>query len=281
MGSAALQAGSSLVAAATVTGGANLPGDLTVTGTTTTVSSLTANTNGVTYENYLITGGVTINADNVTLRNCRVQCIGINDYGVAITPGATGTLLDGVEIGGGSNGTTNTGTGVGLLFGDAGSGAVTNVADGVWAHHCIDGIRADGRCRFQWGRVSSMDTSGYAAVGGDHGDGSQSTGWGDIEFLNSEIDGGNNDALFFNQEGGNPAIGRVLVDNCRLVGKSGTQSGTPSTWQSTACLHITGGGPITVTNTALDGPCNDPATPGYSWAAWTNNTRDGSPLSAP
>lgn len=264
-------------------GGSNLPGDLTVTGTTSTTNgNLTLSTPGTLLENRLITGTLTVAANNITVRNCRVRVDGGDTWGVTISSGVTGTLLDKVEIGGGANGTTNTGVGSGLLFADTGSGAVTNVANNVWIHHCIDGIRADGRCRFQWGRVSNMDTSGYRGDGtGTHGDGSQSTGWGDIEFLHSEIDGGNNVALFFNVESPNPAIGRVKIDYCKLNGKTGSQiAGPPDTWQSTYILNITAGGPIDVTNTAFDGPCDNVA-PNYAWNVWTNNTRNGSPLSAP
>lgn len=261
-----------------------LPGDLTVTGTTsTTTGNLTLSTPGTLLENRLITGSLSITANNITVRNCRVRLDSGASWGVYIQPGVTGTYLDKVEIGGGSNGTTNTGVSSGLLFGDAGSGAVTNVANNVWIHHCIDGIRADGRCRFQWGRVSHMDTSGYRGDGaGSHGDGSQSTGWGDIEFLNSEIDAGNNDALFFNKEGTNPAIGRVKIDYCRVVGKNGSQPfGPPNTWQSSYGIRITAGGPIHVTNTDIDGTFDGTGSAPSGWATWTNNRRNGTPVSAP
>ena len=252
-----------------------LPGSLAVTGTTTTVSSLTINSSG-TYQNYEVTGGVTINANNVTLRNCRVRCVGGTSWGVQIGPGVTGTLLDKVEIGGGSNDVTYTGVSSGLLFGDTSTSGYSNVANNVWIHHCIDGIRADGTCSFEWGRVSNMDTSGYP---GTHGDGSQSTGWGDIRFLHSEIDGGNNTALFFNQESGNPAIGAVVVDSCRLVGKSGSTGGA---WTTSFGLSVgTSGGPVSVTGTAFDGVFNNGPAETFPWATWSSNTYNGAPLAAP
>lgn len=285
MGSVSFQAISSLTAAATVESGGTLPGDLTVTGTTSTTNgNLTLSTPGTLLENRLITGTLTIAANNITVRNCRVRVDGGDTWGVTISSGVTGTLLDKVEIGGGANGTTNTGVGSGLLFADTGSGAVTNVANNVWIHHCIDGIRADGRCRFQWGRVSHMDTSGYRGDGnGTHGDGSQSTGWGNIEFLHSEIDAGNNDAIFLNQESGNPAIGTVIIDYCKVNGYTGSQPfGPPDTWTSSYGIRITAGGPIHVTNTAIDGVYSGVAASAPSgWATWTNNTRNGSPMSAP
>lgn len=250
-----------------------LPGDLTVTGTTsTTTGNLTLSTPGTLLENRLITGDLSITANNITVRNCRVRCDSGASWGVYIQPGVTGTLLDKVEIGGGSNGTTNTGVSSGLLLSDNSGAAYNNAADRVWIHHCIDGIRADGNCWFKWGRVSDMDTSGYPTT---HGDGSQTTGWGNVKFTNSEISAGNNDALFFNQEPGNPAIGQVDIDYCRVVGLSGAWG------QSSYGIRITAGGPIHVTNTDIDGPFDGAGSAPSGWATWTNNRRNGVPVSAP
>lgn len=272
-------------------GGATLPGDLTVTGTTSTQGNTTISGSGQTISDVKFTGWVEITGNGNTLQNCRVEVGGGANEGVKIGPGVSGTLLDGVEIGGGSNGITNTGVAIGLLFGDVGSGAVTNVANNVWIHNTIDGIRADGRCRFQWSRVGrhlnanqGMDVSGYRDDGnGTHGDGSQSTGWGNIEFLHSEIESGNNDAIFLNQEGGNPAIGTVIIDYCRVHGHTGgPQVPNGTNWSSSYGIRITAGGPCHVTNTDIDGSFDGHSSGAFgTFSTWTNNRRNGSPVGAP
>lgn len=281
--STGLASGSGVSNAPTIPGtGDSLPGNLTVTGTTTTINgNHLISSPGTTISNYLITGQLEITANNCTVNNTRVRCDNGGTWGVQIGPGVTGTLLNGVEIGGGSNGTTNTGVGSGILFGDNSGSAFNNQANHVWVHHCIDGLRADGNCWFRQSKVTNMDTSGYQGAPGDgtHGDGSQSTGWGGIKFTHSYVDAGNNDALFFNQESGNPAIGEVVIDNCVVNGYTGSQPGTPSTWRSSYGIRITAGGPCHVTNTQINGDFD-----GYAqgtFTTWSNNTRDGSPIGAP
>jgi hypothetical protein len=62
------------------------------------VGSTSADVDGQVLENLDVSGCVTLNANNVTLRNVRIRCSSL--YGVRVASGATGVLIEDVEIDG-------------------------------------------------------------------------------------------------------------------------------------------------------------------------------------
>jgi len=170
---------------------------------------------GTIVENLDVSRTVTISANNVTLRNVRVHGNGGASWGVEITPGTSGVRLQDVEVGGGDNGSTNTGIDVGVLLPDNNGGALSNKAVGVWVHNTIDGFRMDGNSLISCSRVDRLDSSP-----GAHGDGIQSTGWSGAAVRDSYIEGGANAAIFTSPTGSNPPIVGFEVSRCELVGKT-------------------------------------------------------------
>ena len=67
-------------------------------GSLTASGGLTITTNGAVVENLDISGSVKIQANNVTIRNCRIQTSGY--YGIQCTYGYTGILIENCEISG-------------------------------------------------------------------------------------------------------------------------------------------------------------------------------------
>ncbi len=128
---------------------------------------------GATYENFTKTGNITIDADNVTLRNFTVYSSG-NFRGINVLDGASGILIEDGEVdGGGTTGDCLRGPGI--------TGRRLNL------HHCDDSMKAQG-----YGGPTVIEHSYFHDVGGGHGDTVQSFESGsNITFRYNTLVGGN------------------------------------------------------------------------------------------
>jgi hypothetical protein len=234
--------------------------------------TLVVNTNGTVVDGQDISNGLEIHANNVIVKNTRVRA-GSGD-GLYIYPGSTGTIVQDTEVGGGANGTTYTGVGVGIVIGDnSAKSAATTQLKCVRVHHTIDGLRSDGNLTVTNSYIYAPDPgTGY------HGDGSQSTGWSNMIFKHNVIVGGLNAAIFLNTESPNPSIGAagsIVIDSNWLGGfdrGSGDQTSFP--------LYVNGGiasNSVSVTNNRfIRGPWYAPAfdCSGTAISTWSNNVYD-------
>lgn len=222
---------------------------------------------GTVIDSMDVSGGIEITANDVTIKNTRVRGNGGPAWGIQITPGVTGALIEDTEIGGGDNGVTQTGVGAGMLFGSNSgpAGAATNVARRVDIHHTVDGLRMDGNATFADSRIRDL-----SFTDGVHSDGIQSTGWSNMVISGNTIEGGTNDAVFLNAEGDNPPITNVDVLNNRLVGKSGPGGVT------SYGLRAESGETVTAAHNVFAGEFQaGPANEGVDWETWVGNTVEG------
>jgi hypothetical protein len=225
---------------------------------------MTVTKNGAVIDTKDISGGLEIEANNVTVKRTRVRCGDGNC--ITIHNDKTGTVIQDTEVGGGANGTTDTGVGVGIVVAANGTkSASTTRIDRVNVHHTTDGLRSDGNLTVTNSYIHDPDPAP-----GLHGDGSQTTGWSNMVFRNNVIIGGLNSAIFLNQESPNPSISNVVVDGNLLEGtKKNAQDFTSFP------LYVNGGcSNVTVTNNAFNrigyaAALDDSG--GSAIVAWSNN----------
>lgn len=127
---------------------------------------------GTTISGLDIDGCVGIGADNVTIRNSRIRCGG--SYPVKIMDGATGVLLEDIEINGGGN------------------PEAIAIADSNYTvrraniHNVGDGPRLGDNTTVEFSFIHDL-----VAGGGSHNDGAQSTGGSNIVVRGNTIDNQN------------------------------------------------------------------------------------------
>src|SRR6266536_3252978 len=210
-----------------------------------------------------ISGSLVIKANNVTVKRTRVRCIGGDD---CIHISGNGVLVQDVEAGGGADGVTNTGAGVGIVMGgDSSKGADSIRVVRANVHHTTDGLRVDGNLSVIDSYIHDPDQHD-----GAHGDGAQSTGYSNMVFRNNFIIGGTNAAIYLNQEKPNPGISNVVIDGNWLWGTKESAADFTS-----FPLYVNGGtSNVTVVNNHFNRIGYQPAfarSPG-AIAQWANNT---------
>jgi hypothetical protein len=143
---------------------------------------------GTTISGLDISGGFEDSKGAATLKNSYVRCTGITDWCLTV---ASNALITDVEIGGGANGTTmSTATGVY-------TGGPNNVFRQINIHNTSDGMRVDGGTSIYDSYIHDLIMN-EAPAPGAHSDGSQTTaGYSPILFDHDYVEGGTNDALFF------------------------------------------------------------------------------------
>jgi len=172
-------------------------------------------------------------------------------------------VLNSVEIGGGSDGTTFTGA-IGVWSGNTGSQLLK-----VNVHHTSDGLRIDGNTLIQDSYVHDLNfCCGY------HSDGSQTTQGSNITFRHNTIQGGSNDPIWLKSDSG--PISNVTIDNNKLQG-----TGTPSN-ESSYDLGVEGSvSGVSVTNNLFTGVYQVAPAESFGYSTWSGNTLNGQPLAKP
>jgi hypothetical protein len=248
-----------------VPGGVTLrrsPGDLTVSKPGTVISGLD------------VQGGIIVDADNVTIRDSRVRGIDSPYWGIRLMEGRVGLRVSRVEIGGGSDGRTFTGTEIGIILSqNDGGSADTNVVRQLNIHHTEDGIRLDGNASVLDSYVHDLQTAP-----GVHSDGSQTTGWSNIVLKGNYLEGGTNSPVFLNQEDGRAPIVHVLVEDNWLIAVR-----TPGGLSPYGVAPEGGVSDVSVIGNRFSPHFKvGPGKAGFSWTLWERNTYlSGAPVPRP
>jgi hypothetical protein len=170
---------------------------------------VTVKTPGAVVENLDVDGGITVNADNVTIRNVRVRGSS-SSLLVKVNRGFRGTRIEHCEVfvtAGGANG----------AIGSLGSGTTVRACD---ISGYADGIKADSGSLYELNHIHMSKPSGSTK----HLDGIQSSGDSNVTIRNNVIDAdianGGNAAVFAQAFNGtqNIAIENVVVVGNLLAG---------------------------------------------------------------
>ena len=129
------------------------------------VGSVTLSTEGMIYEGYDVAGQLTIDADDITVRNCYIQ--GGAWYGIYVNSGVTGLTIEDCEIG-----KTGSNSMKGIYFQGTGSGSIVRRCN---IHHCEDGIWPGSGMTVRDNYIHDMDPTGTS-----HNDAMQVTGRSDV-----------------------------------------------------------------------------------------------------
>ena len=169
-------------------------GDYTITTPGTVVSGLH------------ITGALNINASNVTVKNSKIDCIGVGSptgHDSCVILRSDHDTIQDSEVGGGASGTDfgNVGS---IIY--SGGDVETNLILRVNMHHGDDGLRLDGGTTVQDSYIHDLSDG----IAGSHSDGSQSCQGSHMSFRHNTIWGGNNDAIFL--QGGDCGSGANITD---------------------------------------------------------------------
>lgn len=175
---------------------------------------------GVVLDGLQIRGAVQNNYDRLTVQNTRIQCVGENDWCLAL---GKGSVIRSSEIGGGLDGRTyGHATAVWTGMSDA-----ANVIDRLLIHHQISGIRLDGGTTVvsSWirdlpmgDRVLNLGTGQYST--GDHSGGIFGTWGSNVVVRGNRIEGGNTANLFVQHDVTDsqaPRISNWLVEDNTFV----------------------------------------------------------------
>jgi hypothetical protein len=211
--------------------------------------------NGAVVENLRITGQLTVEADNVTIRNVYID--GTASYGIKVDPETSGTLIEDVTIAGrGVQDNCN----IGIVYGHF-------TARRVDISGCGDGIRAGSNTVFEYSWVHDMRDDAD-----DHSDGVQSIGGTNIVLRgnNLEMEPGMTSAMILHAHlGGN--LKNVLVEGNRLAGGGYTLNIKDRTQ---TVSNVTVRNNVWVRNSWNFGPVLGDAANDPSVTTWTGNTYD-------
>lgn len=174
-------------------------------GTTLTSSgSITVSTNGTILDSLDISGQVVVNANNVTIRNCRITS---GDYYPIDYSGHTGLLVQDTEI-------------IGLSYTvTAGISFDNYTARRVNVHGTADGMKANANVLIEDCYIHDLI---YDAVHDTHNDGVQTTGGSGVTIQHTTIK-------------------LSTTNNANAAIQIGTESGANSNWLVNNCL-LDGGG---------------------------------------
>jgi hypothetical protein len=186
-------------------------------GTSLTVynGNMTYSTAGGTLQNYDISGWLTINASNVTVKNCRIRCIGTPVAQTGVILDVNSTLQD-CEIGGGADGVTHTEWDAGVWTG----GITTNLILRCNIHHTKDGMKHDGGTTVQDCYIHDLPFQGD--VSGVHSDCVQ-TGDGGASgytFQHNTFSGSTTSCIFFLAPVSGPGSSNILINNNQFLGNT-------------------------------------------------------------
>jgi len=200
---------------------------------------------------------------NVTVRNVRARCVDIQDDCLWI--GRDGTHVSDSTIGGGDNGSTNTGAGIGVAVPHNGrtGGVGSVVLERLDISHTADGVRADGQLTLRGSWLHDPDMAD-----GNHGDAVQSTGWTRMLFAGNTMVWGNNADLFLSGEPGNPGVSDVDVIGNWFGGWGPAGNRTSYPLWANNCTNVRATGNRWV-NTLFDGPVSDRS--GSCVTLWLDN----------
>jgi hypothetical protein len=241
--------------------------------------TVTIKASGAVLDGLLIRGAIqNPNSYSLTLSSSRVQCVGENDWCLAL---GKGSVIRSAEIGGGLDGRTyGHATAVWTGMSDAG-----NLIDRLLIHHQISGIRLDGGTTVvnSWirdlpmgDRVLNLGTGKYNTD--DHSGGIFCTWGANVVIRGTRIEGGNTANVFVQHDvtdSSAPRITNWLIEGNTFVNVS--KNGQVSSWGVRIEDKGDIGAPITVRNNTFTrgwevGPTGNPSFVVESGNRYTDGT---------
>jgi Domain of unknown function (DUF4082) len=233
---------------------------------------------GTVIDHVDVEGGIEIHAENVTVRDSKVRCIGVDDF--CVTLDSPGAVVHDVEIGGGANGVTYNDAAIGVWSGGDGP-ATTHELSRVNVHHVKQGLRVDGATTIEDSYVHQLS---YAP--GVHSEATFNSSGSNVVFRHNTFVGGNSAVMFIQPDSATTRVSGIVVDDNRLM--SETTNGQHPSW-ALAIIGPKGSTPTSVSDIRVQDNVLDrgpwvvqPVTPAAAWTGWSGNLySDGAALAQP